>query len=140
MYVLMINKGIPSATCISGSVCKTFWSCICFMESRAKLCLQLHHCPLHGVYRRDFCVLFNQSSIQGIFLTPLHLRFSPKEIDAISYFLRELDALSTKLIARYLGPTTAICLPLSDIDFWAKFSSLCQRNQRHVLDFLGGLD
>ena len=40
MYVLMINKGIPSATCISGSVCETFWSCICFMESRAKLALQ----------------------------------------------------------------------------------------------------
>ena len=58
----------------------------------------LYNAPLslHGVYRRDFCVLFNQSSIQGIFLTPLHLRFSPKEIDAISFFLRELDALSTK--------------------------------------------
>ena len=66
MYVLMINKGIPSATCISGSVCETFLELHLFHGIKSKTGFTMHHCPLHGVYRRDFCVLFNQSSIQGM--------------------------------------------------------------------------
>ena len=94
--VSMANKGISSATCISASVWDTFEAALVSMETRAKLCLQLHHCPHHGVYRCEFSVLFYRSSILGIFLTHLHLIFSPKKLIRISFFLRELDTLSTK--------------------------------------------